>query len=66
MIAAIYVRKSTEQYGVVDEQKSVTRQVEHARHYADCKGWTVDDACVFVMTESAGRSLRTARDFSAS
>ena len=31
MIAAIYARKSTEQTGVADDAKSVTRQVEHAR-----------------------------------
>ena len=31
MIAAIYARKSTEENGVADEDKSVTRQVEHAR-----------------------------------
>jgi site-specific DNA recombinase len=48
MIAAIYARKSNEQNGVADEQKSVARQVEHARQYAHCKGWTVDDTCVFV------------------
>jgi hypothetical protein len=30
MIAAIYARKSTEQNGVADEAKSVTRQVDHA------------------------------------
>ena len=29
--AAIYTRKSTEQTGVSDEEKSVTRQVDHAR-----------------------------------
>ena len=28
MIAAIYARKSTEQHGVVDEQKSTSRQVD--------------------------------------
>ena len=28
MIAAIYARKSTEQNGVGDEEKSVTRQIE--------------------------------------
>ena len=39
MIAAVYARKSTEQAGVADEQKSVTRQVEHARQYAEHKGW---------------------------
>ncbi len=38
MIAAIYARKSTEQKGVADEQKSVTRQVEHATAYAARKG----------------------------
>ena len=48
MIAAIYARKSTEQNGVADDQKSIARQVEHARRYAERKGWTVDEACVFV------------------
>ena len=48
MIAAIYVRKSTEQSGVADEQKSVARQIDHARQYAAAKGWQVDDASVFV------------------
>ena len=43
MIAAIYARKSTEQNGVADEQKSVARQIEHARQYAARKGWIVDD-----------------------
>jgi DNA invertase Pin-like site-specific DNA recombinase len=33
MIAAIYARKSTDQ-NLPDEEKSVTRQVEHARAYA--------------------------------
>ena len=48
MIAAIYARKSTEQNGVADEQKSVTRQAEHARAYAARNGWAVDEACVYV------------------
>ncbi len=48
MIAAIYARKSTEQSGVADDQKSITRQVEHGRAYAARKGWTVDEAAVFV------------------
>ncbi len=34
MLTAIYARKSTEQNGVSDEEKSVTRQVEHAKAYA--------------------------------
>ena len=43
MIAAIYARKSTEQNGVPDEEKSVTRQVGHAKTYAVKKGWVVAD-----------------------
>src|SRR5213083_2715528 len=48
MIAAIYARKSTEQNGVGDEEKSVTRQIEHAKAYAARKGWLVDDDHVYV------------------
>jgi len=48
MNVAIYARKSTDQTGVADEQKSVTRQIEHARAYAVSKGWTVSDAHVYV------------------
>jgi len=48
MIAAIYARKSTDQSNVSDESKSVTRQVAHARHYAAAKGWTINDACIFM------------------
>src|SRR6476620_10486465 len=48
MIAAIYARKSTEQAGVSDDQKSIARQIEHARSYAARKGWTVSEEHVFV------------------
>lgn len=48
MIAAIYARKSTEQNGVADDQKSVARQIDHARQYASTKGWSVPDAHVYV------------------
>jgi site-specific DNA recombinase len=47
-IAAIYARKSTEQSGVNDEEKSVTRQIEHARAYSARKGWTVADEHIYV------------------
>ncbi len=47
MIAAIYARKSTEQAGVADEAKSVTRQVESATAYATRKGWMVDPTHVY-------------------
>lgn len=48
MLAAIYARKSTDQTGVADEQKSIARQVEHARQYAQRKGWGVDEAHVYI------------------
>src|SRR5215831_17989095 len=48
MIAAIYGRKSTEQNGVGDEEKSVTRQIEHAKLYAAREGWLVEDDHVYV------------------
>ena len=48
MTAAIYARKSTDQNSVADEAKSVTRQLAHARAYAESKGWTVADAHVYV------------------
>jgi site-specific DNA recombinase len=48
MIAAIYARKSTEQNSVADEDKSVTRQIDHAKAYAARKGWLVDDDYVYV------------------
>jgi DNA invertase Pin-like site-specific DNA recombinase len=47
MIAAIYARKSTDQ-NVADEEKSVTRQAEHARAHAERKGWRVADGHVYV------------------
>ncbi len=48
MLAAIYARKSTEQSGVNDEEKSVTRQIEHATAYALTKGCTVSEEHIFV------------------
>jgi DNA invertase Pin-like site-specific DNA recombinase len=48
MIAAIYARKSTEQAGIGDDEKSVTRQIDHARAYAVAKGWTVSDDHIFI------------------
>ena len=48
MIAAIYARKSTEQTGVGDEEKSVTRQIEHAKGYAARKGWTVVEEHLYI------------------
>jgi DNA invertase Pin-like site-specific DNA recombinase len=48
MITAVYARKSTDQAGVADDEKSVARQIEHARLYAAKKGWTVADEHVYA------------------
>lgn len=56
--AAIYARKSTEQHGIADEGKSVTRQVEHARAYATAKGWTVVDEYVYVDDAISGAEFQ--------
>ena len=48
MIAAIYGRKSTDQTGVADDARSVTRQIEHARAYSRHKGWRVLDEHVYT------------------
>jgi DNA invertase Pin-like site-specific DNA recombinase len=48
MISAVYARKSTDQSGVSDDQKSVARQIDQARQYAARKGWTVLDEHVYV------------------
>lgn len=47
MLAAIYARKSTEQRGLNEEEKSVTRQIEHAKAYALKKGWTVSEDHIY-------------------
>ena len=48
MICAIYARKSTDQSNVSDDQKSVTRQIEHATAYAMKKGWTVSEQHIYT------------------
>jgi len=57
-VAAILARKSTEQVGVTDEQRSVTRQVEHARAYALARGWVVRDEYIFVDDGISGAEFR--------
>ena len=58
MVCAIYARKSTEQNGVSDDQKSVARQVEHARAYASRKGWTVADDHVYIDDAVSGAETK--------
>ncbi len=38
MIATIYAHKSAGQHDVSDEEKSVTRQIEHGKAYAASHG----------------------------
>src|SRR5262249_34469499 len=57
MIAAIYARKSTEQNGIADDQKSVARQVDDAREYAARKGWTVADEHIYVDDAVSGATF---------
>jgi site-specific DNA recombinase len=47
-IAAILARKSTDQAGVADEEKSVMRQIEQGKAYAARKGGVVDDRFIFT------------------
>lgn len=47
VIVAIYARKSTDQTSVSDDQRSVARQVEHARALATARGWTAAEAHVY-------------------
>src|SRR5215475_7576825 len=61
MIAAVYARKSTEQ-NVSEDAKSVTRQLEHARAFAQERGWTIfeeyvdDGVSGAVATKLTGRA----------
>jgi DNA invertase Pin-like site-specific DNA recombinase len=63
MIAAIYARKSTDQSGVSDDQKSVARQIEHAHAFAASKGWTIGDEYVFVDDGISGAEFATRPGF---
>ena len=59
-ITAIYARKSTVQVRDA-EDKSVAIQVENARAFAEARGWTVDDAHVYVDDAVSGaESLKLA------
>ena len=63
MIAAIYARKSTDQNGVADAEKSVTRQIEHAKEYAAKKGWIVSDAYIYQDDGVSGAEFKTRPGF---
>jgi hypothetical protein len=46
-IAALYTRKSTKQARDA-EDKSVATQVDNARAFAAARGWTVDEAHIYI------------------
>jgi DNA invertase Pin-like site-specific DNA recombinase len=58
MKAAIYARKSTDDNARREENKSVVRQVEHARAYAAARGWTVAEEHVYVDDGISGAEFR--------
>ncbi len=47
MIAAIYVRRSHDQ-NISEEDKSIVRQLAHARAFAERKGWTIAEGHVYT------------------
>jgi site-specific DNA recombinase len=61
MIAAIYARKSTDQR-VSDDAKSVTRQIDNAKTFAQAKGWTVEDRHVYKDDGVSGAETKRLRD----
>src|SRR5262245_10118074 len=63
MIAAIYARKSTDQNGVIDEARSVTRQIAHATAYAHKNGWTVAEEHIYRDDGVSGAEFSTRPGF---
>jgi DNA invertase Pin-like site-specific DNA recombinase len=56
--AAIYARKSTDQSNVVEEAKSVVRQVEDAQAFALAKGWIVSPAHIYIDDGISGAEFK--------
>jgi site-specific DNA recombinase len=62
MIAAIYARRSNEQ-GVPDEAKSVTRQVERGTAFIQRKGWTLAPEHIYTDDAISGAEFQRRPDF---
>jgi DNA invertase Pin-like site-specific DNA recombinase len=58
MIAAIYARKSTEQYRADADDTSVQRQIANARAFAAQHGWQLRDAHVYADDAVSGAETR--------
>lgn len=63
MIAAVYARKSTAQDDVVEDAKSVTRQVDGARAFIAAKGWTLDDGHIYTDDGVSGALFANRAEF---
>ena len=61
--AAIYARKSTDDNDRNLENKSITRQVEHAKAYAALKGWTVNPEHIYVDDGISGADYQNRAGF---
>src|SRR2546421_13073855 len=48
MIAAAYLRKSTSQDGVADDEKSIAFQRDHITDFVASKGWTLSHEHIFI------------------
>ena len=59
LVAALYARKSTEQTGVAEDARSVTRQIEQGRAYILRKGWRVVTPTSTSTTGSRAPSSRS-------
>jgi len=55
--AAIYARKSTDDNDGTEVNKSVVRQVDHAKAYAEKQGWTVDPEHIFMDDGVSGKEF---------
>src|SRR5262245_8405075 len=62
LLCAIYARKSTEQH-VSDEMKSIQRQIDHAKAYAEQNGWIVDPGSIFVDDGVSGADFKSRPGF---
>ena len=60
-IAAIYARKSTDDNHQVEAHKSVERQIEQGRRYAEEQGFQVPDEMVFTDDGISGAEVSIPR-----
>jgi len=47
-VAALYLRKSSEDERTNEDGKSIARQQEHGAAFAEKRGWRIDPACIYA------------------